>query len=415
LLTFSTLYPNSVAPTHGIFVETRLRHLIRSGEVDVRVVAPVPWFPSKHRTFKRYALQAQVPRHEVLNGIEVWHPRYPLIPKFGMSSAAFTMALAVVPTITRLQRSGFDFDAIDAHYYYPDGVAAAILARHFRKPLTITARGTDINLIPQYRIPRKLIQWAGGQADYSISVCKALQDELARVGVEHERLVVLRNGVDLQRFVPIDRPAARIELGLPHGTTFVSVGHLVERKGHDLAIKALGRFPDARLVVVGEGELRSDLERLATEIAPGRITFAGAIPQERLKYYLSAADALILASSREGWPNVLLEAMACGTPVVATRQWGTPEVVAAPEAGVLVDDRTDQAIADGLACLLASYPDRAATRRYAERFSWDETTAGQLRLFDLITRRREMQSTAHTTRLARRDSHRAGQAAPRHE
>jgi glycosyltransferase involved in cell wall biosynthesis len=398
VLTFSTLYPSAVTPSHGIFVETRLRHLIRSGQVEARVVAPVPWFPLKHRLFERYARLAAIPHKEVLHGVQVSHPRYALIPKFGMSSAPFSLALSSLRTIRRIQEDGFDFDVIDAHYYYPDGVAAALIARKLRKPLVITARGTDLNLVPKYFIPRKLIQWAGEQADFSISVCKALQDEMARLGMNRERLVVLRNGVDLERFVPIDRRVARQHLGLPDVPTFVSVGHLVERKGHEVAIQTLAAsFPQAALVIVGEGELRTQLERMTRQLGVShRVTFAGAVPQERLKYYFSAADVSILASSREGWPNVLLESMACGTPVVATRQWGTPEVVSAPEAGVLVDERTSESVAAGIRALLARNPSREATRAYAERFSWDETTQGQLRLFDSIARRRAARVRAET-------------------
>jgi glycosyltransferase involved in cell wall biosynthesis len=204
--------------------------------------------------------------------------------------------------------------------------------------------------------------------------------------------------VDLERFVPIDRRVARQHLGLPDVPTFVSVGHLVERKGHEVAIQTLAAsFAKAALVIVGEGELRMQLERMTRQLGVShRVTFAGAVPQERLKYYFSAADVSILASSREGWPNVLLESMACGTPVVATRQWGTPEVVSAPEAGVLVDERTSESVAAGIRALLARNPSREATRAYAERFSWDETTQGQLRLFDSIARRRAARVRAET-------------------
>jgi teichuronic acid biosynthesis glycosyltransferase TuaC len=374
-------------PSHGIFVETRLRQLLRTGQVDARVVAPVPWFPAKHPMFKRYARQARVPRHEVLHGIEVSHPRYVVVPKIGMSVAPFTLALAAIPEIERLRRSGYEFDAIDAHYYYPDGVAAAIVARHFRKSLVITARGSDLNLISNYRIPRRLMLWAGRQAGYSVAVSRALQEKLVTLGVERERVVALRNGVDLDFFTPVDRRAARRLLGLQDVQTFASVGHLVELKGHDLAIRALAHgFPDAHLLIVGDGEVRQPLEALARSLGVHeRVSFVGAVTQERLRYYFNAADALILASSREGWPNVLLESMACGTPVVATRVGGVPEIVTAPEAGVLVN-RSPADIAEGLTTLLSAYPSREATRAHAERFSWEDTTRGQLRIFESLAK-----------------------------
>lgn len=368
------------------------------------MIAPVPWFPAKHPMFKRYARQARVPRHEVLHGIEVSHPRYLVVPKIGMSFAPFTLALAAIPEVERLRRSGFEFDAIDAHYYYPDGVAAAIIARHFHKPLVITARGSDVNLISNYRIPRRLMQWAGRQATYSVSVSRALQEKLARLGFERERLVVLRNGVDLEFFAPVDRVAARRSLGLRDIPTFLSVGHLVELKGHNLAIKALAQaFPTAQLLIIGDGELRQPLEQLAADLGvKDRVTFVGAIPQARLKQYFSAADALVLASSREGWPNVLLESMACGTPVVATSVGGIPEIVGGREAGIVVSTRSAEAIADGLARLLAACPSREATRTYAERFTWEETTRGQLRIFESITKSRSIET--HTPPALAHDS-----------
>lgn len=384
LLTFSTLYPNAARAGHGIFVETRLRHLLASGRIESRVVAPVPWFPFKHARFGGYTIHARAPREEVRHGINVLHPRYPVIPKFGMSAAPFLLAAAAVPTVRRLRASGYDFELIDAHYFYPDGVAALLLGRWFGKPVVITARGTDLNEIPQYLLPRKMIQWAARHASGMITVCKALKDVLVELGVESQRVDVLRNGVDLQLFQPIARAERRAEFGLDR-RTLLSVGYLIPRKGHDLVIRALPLLPDVELLIAGDGPEEGNLKAIAARLGVSeRVRFLGALPQAQLRDYYGAADALVLASSREGWANVLLESMACGTPVVASSVWGTPEVVATPEAGVLMAERTPDALASAVQKLFANYPDHMATRRYAEQFSWDDTTRGQLTLFERI-------------------------------
>ncbi|KQY81980.1 glycosyltransferase family 4 protein [Pelomonas sp. Root1444] len=391
VLTFSTLFPSSVRPSHGIFVETRLRELLKSGRVESRVVAPVPWFPSTNPRWGEYAKFAATPAREQRNGIDVLHPRYLLAPKVGMTSAPLTLALGAKAAVRKLIDEGFDFDLIDAHYYYPDGVAAALLAKWFDKPLTITARGTDLNLIPQYPLPRRMIEWAARRAAGSIGVCAALMDVLRGWGHDPARLHTLRNGVDLERFRPLPQDQMRAELGIGGDPLLLSVGHLIERKGHHVAIEALAALarqrPGARLVIIGEGEERAALTALAARLGVAdRVRLTGSLPNTELLKWYSAADVLLLCSSREGWANVLLESMACGTPVVATDIWGTPEVVAAPQAGRLVAERTGAAFALGIESLLGAGVDRAATRSYAEGFSWQATTEGQLDLFHAIRR-----------------------------
>jgi len=381
LLTFSTLFPNTQRPNHGIFVETRLRYLLASKQVESRVIAPVPWFPFKNARFGVYATHAQVPASEIRHGIEVRHPRYPVIPKIGMSAAPVLLANALKSTIGRTIDEGYDFDVIDAHYFYPDGVAAVMLGRYFNKPVVITARGTDINLVPKYRLPRKMIRWAASHAAGMITVCNALKDEMVALGIDSARITPLRNGVDLELFRPGERAALRSELGM-RGFTMMSVGHLEPRKGHELVIQAMPALPDAQLCIAGSGPDRKKLEELARTLkVEERVRFLGPLPQAELKRYYGGADALVLASSREGWANVLLESMACGTPVVASNVWGTPEVVAAPEAGVLMSERTPKGVVEAVSRLRAEYPSHEATRRYAERYSWDDTTQGQLDLF----------------------------------
>ena len=381
-LLFSTLYPNSVRPSHGIFVETRLRHLLASGEVETRVVAPVPWFPFRHKAFGEYASHAAVPRQEERNGIRIEHPRYLLLPKIGMTSAPYTLARAGLKAARRLIAAGYDFDLIDAHYYYPDGVAASIIGKALNKPVVITARGTDINLIPQYETPSRLILQAAADSAASITVCAALKEAIVGLGATAEKVTVLRNGVDLELFRPENRPAARAAFGMNDEFAIASVGHLIERKGHHLVIEALPHIPDAVLYLAGAGEEEARLRALAARLnVTGRVRFLGAMPQARLRTLYNAADCLVLASSREGWANVLLEAMACSTPVVASNVWGTPEVVADPAAGVLMPTRDAAGIAQAVASLRAHLPERAATRAYAEQFSWGPTTAGQLHIF----------------------------------
>jgi len=394
VLVFSTLYPSAARPLHGVFVETRLRELLKTGALQAQVVAPVPWFPSTHARWGSYAGFARTPQHEVRNGVAVLHPRYPLLPKIGMLSAPWLMALAVRPAIQRLVRDGFDFDLIDAHYFYPDGVAAALLSRWFNRPLVVTARGSDVNLVGDHALPRRMMRWASRRAEASIGVSAALVERMRELGFPGDRLNMMRNGVDLTRFQMLDRAAARRTLGLRgSGPYLLTVGNLLEHKGQRLALQALRlvrqhpSMAGAELLVVGAGPDEAWLrEQAKAWDLSDALHLVGPVPNEQLAPWYSAADLLVLASSREGWPNVLLESMACGTPVVATRVGGTPEIVATPEAGRLATERSPNALAQAMQDLWHDMPDRLSVRRYAELFSWDATSEQQLQLFQTLAR-----------------------------
>jgi glycosyltransferase involved in cell wall biosynthesis len=367
---FSTLFPNSAQPNHGVFVENRLRHTLALGGLQATVVAPVTYFPFSHPMFGRYAAHARTPRHERRHGLDVWHPRYVLAPKLGERMAPATLYRAALAEVRRLQKAGMAFDVIDAHYFYPDGVVAARLGRTLDLPVVITGRGTDLTLIPNSPASRAKIQQAAAEASAMVGVCEDLRLRMVELGADPARTITLRNGVDLEQFKPVDREAARRALGV-EGFTLVSVGSLIPRKGHDLTIRALRDAPDCRLLIAGGGPLRGELEALAAELGLGdRVRLLGDMPHSELSRLYSAADVSVLASSREGWANVLLESMACGTPVVATDVNGTAEVVRAPEAGRLVPERSAAAIAREIAELRRAMPDRAATRAYAEQFGW---------------------------------------------
>lgn len=381
LLTFSTLFPNHEQPNHGIFVENRLRHLIASGAAKSVVVAPVPYFPPHIPASSQWSRYARIAPREERQGMTVYHPRFAVIPRIGMTVSPILMAASLFGFVRRLAARGAGFDLIDAHYLYPDGVAAAWIGQRLGYPVVITARGTDVNLIPRYALPRRMIRWAMARAAGLIAVSQALKEAMIDLGVAPERVEVLRNGVDLALFRPTDRDMARQSLGLRR-PTLLSVGHLIERKGHDRVIEAVRHLPDFDLLVVGEGPERSRLEQLRQQLGVAdRVRLLGAVSHEAMPEIYTAADALVLASSREGWANVLLEAMACGTPAITSDAWGNPEVVRAREAGLVFQQNTPEGIAKAVRAFFTDPPERAAVRAYAEHFSWDETTQGQLALF----------------------------------
>ena len=382
-LLFSTLYPSSERPGHGIFVETRLRELLKTGRVETRVVAPVPWFPWRSTRFGERAAMARTPRRENRHGIDVQHPRYALLPKLGMSSAPLALALGARRAVQRLLDEGIDFDLNDAHYFYPDGVAAALLSRWFKKPLVITARGSDVNLIAEQELPRRLMRWAAGQAFASVGVSAALAQRLHDIAPAG-RVQVLRNGVDTERFTP--QPDARQRLGVAGSPLLLSVGNLLPVKRHGLVIEALALLrqmhPQARLAIVGAGPLQAELAAQAAALGLcDAVHLVGAVPQDELLQWYSAADLLVLASSREGWPNVLLEAMACGTPVLASRVGGVPEIVSNERVGMTALFDTPAVLNDALRAVLSQRFARDQVRHHALGMGWAQVSEGQLELF----------------------------------
>lgn len=382
LLVFTSLYPNAAQPRHGVFVEERLLHLVGSGRIAATVVAPVPWFPFKHRRFGAYAAFARVPERELRNGIQILHPRYPVIPRLGMNVAPALMYRAVFPALKELTVGTDACDLIDAHYFYPDGVVAARLGEATGRPVVITARGSDVNVISRYRVPARQIQWAAKKAADIVTVSEALKVKVAALGIDPEKITVLRNGVDLGRFRPLDRGAIRVELGLAAGPVWLAVGHLVELKGVHITLAALARAPDATLLIAGEGPEEGRLRQLVDRLGiAARVRFLGAIPHGELCGFYNAADVMVIASSHEGMPNVVLESLACGTPVIAAPFDGVAELLSAPDAGEIADVRSAEAIASAWVRLRSRRIERVATRRFAEQLGWEPVVEAQCALY----------------------------------
>ena len=373
------------------FIETRLRQLKQHfPDVEIKVIAPIPWFPFTYNFFGSYASLAKAPRYENRFGIDVYHPRFFVLPKIGMTLTPKTLSIAIYKKAKELIEDGFNFDLIDGHYFYPDGVAIAKIAKKLSKPFTVTARGSDINFLPKFSRPKKEIQKVLSQAEHKIAVCEALKQEMIYLGATANSITTLRNGVDLKLFSFTDelkQSILREKLGLPiKKEIIISVGHLIERKGHHIVLDSLRYLPHSLLLIAGSGVNQKKLNALVIKFKlQKRVIFLGDLTQEQLARYYGAANVLVLASSREGWANVLLESMACGTPVIATNIWGTPEVVKSKEAGLLVE-RDSKAISEGLKLLLSHPPKRKETRQYAEQFNWYATSLGQYQIFSTLVK-----------------------------
>jgi len=351
----------------------------------------VPWFPIRHQIFGQYSTYAKVPTHECRFGINVHHPRYPIIPKIGMNIAPWLLAKAMLPVLKSYIKEGFDFDIIDAHFCYPDGVAAIWLAKQLNKPVVVSALGSDINVYRHYKYPNKyLLKWLP-QADAISAVCQTLLNNIADMNIHNKHQLVLRNGVDLELFKPIEKADTDIEnVNNKVSKSLVIVGNLVDVKQHALLIDAMLLLPEFTLKIIGNGSLKAELMDKVNQLKLSKkISFLGRLKQPDMIPHIQTAGALILCSKSEGWANVLLEAMACGTPVVATAVGGTPEVITKESQGVLVSNHTPKALAHGVLSLFKCYPNRNKVREYAEQFSWDETSDKKIQLFKQLTEERK--------------------------
>lgn len=384
ILVFTSLYPNNIWPHHGVFVKERVTHFAKLDGCRVKVVAPIPYFPRVKLGWRwRYS---KVARQEIREGLEVCHPRYFITPKVGMSFYGLEMFLSVLRTIKEIRRD-FNFDIIDAHYIYPDGLAAVLLGQYFKKPVVVSARGSDVHLYSELPMIRRLLKYTLHRADKVIAVCQALKEALIRLEVPPKKIFVIPNGVDIGKFFPMPREEARRRLGFPDKRVILSVGHLTPNKGFDLLMKAFQILykelhrEDIFLVIVGDGKIRKELESMISSLdLNGDVRLAGDIPHGELYQWYNAADIFCLASRREGWPNVLLESLACGTPVVATDVWGIPEIISSEKIGLLTR-RNEQDIGRNISIALKKEWDRGEIIQYAREHTWNKVTQSVYEVF----------------------------------
>jgi teichuronic acid biosynthesis glycosyltransferase TuaC len=400
VLTLTSLFPNSKQPTLAIFIRNRMVNSAKRFGNPWTIVAPTAYYPKfPFPTIAAYDQQARIPAFEEPDGFPVYHPRYLVTPKVGMGSYGRWMSKGARETVLAIHRKN-PIDLIDGHYVYPDGTAAVDLGRELGVPVILSARGTDLNLYPQFPRIRPLIQKNLERCAHLICVCSELKDTAMELGMPEARISVIGNGVDATVFHPGDKAAARKKLNLPADRKiFLAVGQLIERKGFHLLIEALAMLErgDAILVLVGKGEYHDTLKSLAAKLGlADRVLFPGSQLNRDLPIWYQAADVFALASSREGWPNVVCEALACGLPVVATKIAGIPEIVDGPGLGILVSERSAKALAPAMKASLEKDWDNAAISAKGMARTWDSVSDQLLPLFRKVLAGSAASAKAHS-------------------
>ena len=378
VLVLSSVFPNPRQPAFGVFVRERVRRVAR--RCEVHVVAALPWFPMNRLI--RGDRWSGIPVVETLPGLPpIHHPWFFCIPRHLKHLDGLLYAASLLPVVARLRRR-FPFDVIDAQFDYPDGVGGVLLAKMLRCPVIVTLRGS-IARLAGYPLHRPQLRWALRAADRVVAVSRSLKDTAVAIGVPAGRIRVIPNGVDTDRFFPMSRVDAREALGLPlDRRIMLSIGGLNEGKGHHHLIEILPallkRHPDLLYVIVGGGQpgnsYRPVLERMVREGGlESHVLLAGERLHEEIPRWMGAADLFCLATRSEGWANVLLEALACGRPVVSTRVGGNAEIVVGEHLGLLAPYGDRSALERALMDALSRHWEPETLAAHARRHSWDVT------------------------------------------
>lgn len=380
IVSLSLCYPSPPHPAAGTFVKRRLQALATHHHVRVicPLLAPFGITPTG---------RIGQPDHDPAPP-PVWYVPMPYIPALSQPLNPLLYARAVEPLLADWVALG-SVDLLDAHFAWPDAVAAARLARRLKVPYTVTLRGV-IGRYASSPLKRSSILRALRNAAAVIAVSQSLKRIAVELGLPGDRVTVIPNGVDPRTF-RLDGPRrARRELKRPdREILLITVGHLCRRKGVHRVLRMLPRlrkrYPTLHYAVVGadaaEGRFEAHLKkRVAALDLRSAVTFTGRLPPEGVARWLNAADLFVLHTANEGCCNAVREARATGLPVVTTDVGGNREWVP-PDAGVVVPFGDDDAFVQAITRILAAPPDRDAVARSRPAPTWDHVarrTAGAL-------------------------------------
>ena len=363
-------FPNRYYPQLGTFIKQSIDSIANQG-VEVTVISPkafvLPFSAFPYHNFSK------LPRLEHTEKYDLHYPRYIYaIPKkyfypvTGISYSHFIYKYAI-------KNIKPEPELIHAHFSYPDGYGMMKLAKRWKVPLVISALGTiERKVAYEGSYTSKQIIEAMNFADKVLSVSEDLKVHIVNLGIDESKVHVVPNGVDTEIFKPAGKERAREILNLPQEKNIVLfIGALRKIKGVDYLIEAAKSFVDINtdLYMVGRDDgLRKSLEKRAEELKISNfIKFTGPVNHEDIPLWISAADMLVLPSLSEGRPNVILEALSCEVPVVATDVGGIPELMIEGETGYLVPAKSPAQLSEKINKLLENVSRREKMGKFGRK------------------------------------------------
>jgi len=393
IIFYTNLFPTPNDMERGVFVYQLAIELNK--KTPVTVICPLPWFP-KWGVLKRmgsWYKMAEVPSKAVVGGITVYYPKYPLIPKISNYLHGFLMFLGTYRLTTRIVRENKK-SIISGHWIYPDCFSLLLISLLNKLAVTVTARGCDINRDGKNKYLRALIYHTLNKAAHVITVSESLAEEIQKMGIPSERVSAIANGVNKEKFKPLDRIKCRKDLSVPlDRKVFVYVGQLVPVKDHHTFIEGLAELikeckeSDAHAYLVGEGYLKDELINFARACGiSSNVHFIGHQSHDRIPMWIGASDVVCLTSIREGRPNAVIEALACGRPVVASNVGGIPELIT-KDNGIIFRSGDYLSLMDALKEGLSKEWEPDKVKATVDHLSWEQSSRLYLELFESIAQK----------------------------
>jgi glycosyltransferase involved in cell wall biosynthesis len=386
VLLFSNEFPRPGEPNRGIFTGQLAYALAK--QINIEVMCPFPWRPGRLSMQGGPTLHqdGDVACHDSWKGVPVQYVGYPMIPWLGRPIQPALLCSGIYPALSKANRKS-PFTTINAHWVYPDGVAAAWIGRRLGIPVVVTALGSDVNQYSFYRTRRPQVMWALRHSARVTCVSEALKDQLVCLGAEADRIDVIPNGVDgsLFHIKNLNRVEAKKRLGLDPGHRhLLYVGRLAKEKGPSLLCEAIRilaekRQLDFQTIFLGDGQEKDSLKQYITAYRiESHVRLLGEVPHEQIAQWLRAGDWLCLPSTREGMPNAMLEALSCGLPVIASKVGGVPEVIS-DRNGLLVKPGDPKALANALERATKRQWDGEKVASTVRDWSWDTVASGYVK------------------------------------